>query len=91
MFAELQNDLDRIWKAPARQKPTGMWGLIRARLLSFGMILGIGFLLLVSLVVSAALAALGKLWGAVFGGWEWLLQIVNFVVQLRLSSPRCSR
>ena len=43
--------------------------LLRARLLSFGMILGIGFLLMVSLVVSAALAALGKWWAPVFGGW----------------------
>jgi membrane protein len=60
VFTELQDALDRIWRAPERDRSTGIWGLIRSRLLSFGMILGIGFLLTVSLVFSAALAALGK-------------------------------
>ena len=46
--------------------------LLRARLLSFGMILGIAFLLMVSLVLSAAISALGKWWGGLFGGWETL-------------------
>jgi membrane protein len=50
--------------------------------LSFGMILAIGFLLLVSLVISAGLSALGSWWGDMFGGWEILLQIVNFVVSV---------
>src|SRR5207237_8842231 len=62
VFADLQDDLNRVWKVPAHAKPKGVWGWIRARILSFGMILGIGFLLLVSLVASAALPALGK-WG----------------------------
>ena len=44
------------------------------------MIVSIGFLLLVSLVVSAALAALGKWWGPMFGAWETVLQIVNVIV-----------
>src|SRR5450759_2820347 len=48
VFAELQDALDRIWRAPKRHKG-GIWGLLRARLLSFGMILGVGFLLMVSL------------------------------------------
>jgi membrane protein len=43
------------------------------------MIMGIGFLLMVSLVASAALAALGKWWAPVFGNWEVLAQAVNFV------------
>ena len=42
----------------------GCWTLVRARLLSFGMVLGVGFLLIVSLVASAAVAALGKCCGA---------------------------
>ncbi len=42
--------------------------------------LGLGFLLSVSLVVSAALAALGKWWGVWFEGWNVLLEIFNFVV-----------
>ena len=72
VFGELQNALDRIWRAPARKAAAGLWQLLRARLLSFGMILGIGFLLIVSLVASAALAALGKWWAPVFGGWAVL-------------------
>lgn len=80
VFGELQDALDRIWRAPARDKTGGWWGLLRARLLSFGMILGIGFLLIVSLVLSAAVAALGKWWSGAFGGWEVTAQVVNFLV-----------
>jgi membrane protein len=80
VLAELQSALDRIWRAPAAAQSTGVMGLLRSRLLSFGLILSIGFLLLVSLVVSAGLAALGKWWGPMFGAWETVLQIVNAVV-----------
>ncbi|HEX7438503.1 MAG TPA: YihY/virulence factor BrkB family protein, partial [Caldimonas sp.] len=76
VFGELQDAFDRIWRAPARQT-SGLCGLLRARLLSFGMILGVGFLLIASLVVSAGLAALGKWWAPVFGGWEALAQVVD--------------
>ncbi|HYX65525.1 MAG TPA: YhjD/YihY/BrkB family envelope integrity protein [Burkholderiales bacterium] len=67
VFGELQNALDRIWRAPVRTQTSGLWNLLRTRLLSFGMILGVAFLLMVSLVLSAALAALGKWWGPAFG------------------------
>jgi len=80
VFGELQDALDRIWRAPARDKTGGLWGLLRARLLSFGMILGIAFLLMVSLVLSAITAALGKWWSGAFGSWEVLAQVVNIVV-----------
>jgi membrane protein len=86
VFAELQDDLDRIWRAPDRQKTAGVWGLLRSRLLSFGMILGIGFLLMVSLVASAALSAFGKWWSPLFGGWEVLAQLVNFIVSFGLTT-----
>lgn len=84
VFAELQSSLDRIWQAPARPADSGIWGLVRARLLSFGMILGLGFLLMVSLVLSAALAALENWWDPWFGGWAWLAQLVNFIVSFGL-------
>jgi membrane protein len=77
VFGELQDALDRIWHVPARERQGGPWGLLRARLLSFGMILGIAFLLMVSLVMSAAISALGKWWSSAFGEWELLLQTVN--------------
>jgi membrane protein len=78
VFAELQSDLDRIWRVPAPAKENGIWVLLRTRLLSFGLVLGLGFLLLVSLVISAAIAAFGKWWDGVFEGWEALLQAINF-------------
>ncbi|MCY7316504.1 MAG: YihY/virulence factor BrkB family protein [Rubrivivax sp.] len=62
VFAELQDAMDRIWRAPTRPAGGGLWRLLRTRLLSLGLVLGIGFLLIVSLVASAGLAALGKWW-----------------------------
>jgi len=70
VFAELQDSLDRIWRAPQRPASLGLWGLVRARLLSFGMILGIGFLLIVSLAFSAALHALSRWWDTESPGWS---------------------
>jgi len=84
VFAELQNALDRIWRAPAAQQSSGIWNLLRTRLLSFGLILAVGFLLIASLVLSAALAALGKWWAPVFGGWDVLLQAANFLLSFAL-------
>jgi membrane protein len=78
VFGELQDALDRIWRAPVRAGSSGAWGLIRARLLSFGMILGIGFLLMVSLVASAALAAVRKWWSPAFGDWAAAASIIEF-------------
>jgi membrane protein len=70
VFAELQDAFDRIWRAPPRPGTSGLWNIVRVRLLSFGMILGIGFLLMVSLVFSAGMAALSARWEPLFAGWE---------------------
>jgi membrane protein len=82
VFGELQSALDRIWQSPSAAKTEGLWNLLRTRVLSFGMILAIGFLLLISLVVSAGISALGSWWAPVFGGWEIVLNVVNFVISL---------
>jgi len=78
VFAELQSSLDRIWRAPALPQ-AGVFALIRTRLSSFGMIVALGFLLLVSLVIGAALSALGQ-----WSGWLFstllLLQAANLIV-----------
>jgi membrane protein len=79
-FAELQAALDRIWDVPASKRPSGIWGMIRSRLLSLGLVAAIGFLLMVSLVASAALSALGKWWGGWFGEYRVVLEAVNQVV-----------
>jgi membrane protein len=86
VFTELQDALDRIWRAPARLRVVGVWALLRSRLLSFGMILGIAFLLIVSLVLSASISALGRWWSGAFGNWELLLQIVNALVGFGLTT-----
>ena len=82
VFAELQSALDRIWRAPVRDKSSGLWSVLRTRLFSFGMILGIAFLMMVSLVLGAVMAALGKWWGGMFVGWEVLAQVLNEIFSL---------
>lgn len=77
VFTELQDSLDRIWRVPARVRASGWLALVRTRLLSFGMILAIGFLLTVSLVVGAILALLGKSIEPLFGGWYVVGAAVN--------------
>lgn len=81
LFAELQDALNTIWGVKPKED-RGLMSIIRHRFLSFVALLGTGFLLLVSLVISAALAALGK-W---FEGWlpmpEFVLEIVNILVSL---------
>jgi len=84
VFGELQNALDRIWRAPGRAGSGGVWSLVRARLLSFGMVLGIGFLLILSLVASAAVAALGKFAAPWFGSWVVLAELLNLAVSFAL-------
>jgi membrane protein len=85
VFAELQDSLDRIWRAPVRGT-SGLWNLVRARLLSFGMILGIGFLMIVSLIASAILAALGDWWNPAFGDWTKLAGAFNTAFSLAFVS-----
>ena len=86
VFVELQYALDRIWRAPVRIKSSGLWRVLRSQLLSFGMILCIGFLLMVSLVASAALAALGKWWGPMFAGRELLGNAISFSLDFAMTS-----
>ncbi len=79
MFVELQDALNTIWDI--EQGPDlGIIDFIRKRFLTFAMILGIGFLLLVSLVLSAVLAGISSLTSSLFPGFDFLSQLVNFVV-----------
>ena len=59
VFKALRDSLNRIWGVRGAGR-TGFWATIRQETLTFGMVLGIGFLLLVSLVVSALLTAFGR-------------------------------
>jgi membrane protein len=82
VFSELQSALDRIWRVPVPPRQNSVWKLLRGRVLSFGLILGLGFMMMVSLVVSAALAAFGKWSRGVIPGWENLLQGANLCISL---------
>ena len=85
VFVELQSDLDRIWRVPAAAQPSGIAELLRTRLHSLGLVVSIGFLLLVSLVLSAFLSVLGTWWGSWFGDWATVLQLVNEVVSFGMT------
>jgi membrane protein len=82
VFAELRDDLDRIWHCGA-PKGGSLWSMVRARFLSFGMVVAIGFLLLVSLVVSAALSYLGNLLG---GASELAMQALELAVSIAVAT-----
>jgi membrane protein len=82
VFGELQNALNRIWRVPAQDSERGWIALVRARLLSFGMILAIGFLLMVSLVVSAGLTATERWLEPVFGGWFLVAAMFALIYKL---------
>jgi membrane protein len=86
VFAELQSALDRIWHVPEAQKPKGVWAILRARLLSFGLILCLVFLLMVSLVVSTATAAFGDWASGQFPGWEATMYMLNMVISISFTT-----
>lgn len=85
VFAELQSALDRIWHVPEAEKPSGIWAVLRARLLSFGLILTLAFLLMVSLLVSTVVAAFGGWAGGLLPGAELLLQGVNLLFSMSVT------
>jgi membrane protein len=80
VVVELQNDLNRIWRAPKRDR-SGYTTMIRTRLIAFGLILGFGFLLLVSLVVSVGLAALVQ-HSRMFAQQGLVLHALNMVLSI---------
>jgi membrane protein len=86
VFAELQSALDRIWQVPEKSPSSGLWAVIRARLLSLGFILGLGFLLAVSLVFSAGVAAFGQWARNALPAGELVLQAFNTAISLGVSS-----
>jgi membrane protein len=87
VFGQLQDALNTIWEV--KPKPgRGLWGLLKDRFISFAMVLGTGFLLLVSLMLSAALAVIDKWAAGVLPGPPWIAAaggiIVSFLVTASL-------
>ena len=81
VFGELQDALNKMWNVKPRDEG-GVWTTIKQRFFSFGMVLAVGFLLLVSLAISAALSAFGKFFSGLLPMPEFVLGAVNFVVSL---------
>lgn len=82
VFGELQRALDRVWGTAVRASDSGLWLFLRTRILSFGLILGVGFLLLISLIVSAALAVLGTWLGSFMAEWKIFLFAIDLALSL---------
>jgi membrane protein len=79
VFGQLQDSLNTIWEV--QPKPgRGVWGFLRDRFLSFAMVMGCAFLLLVSLVVSTALSAATKFTEGFGEEFQWVGMLINFVV-----------
>ncbi len=77
VLQQLSSALNKIWGVEADPKRAGWRGFVRKRLLSYAMVLAMGFLLLVSLVVSAALSSMGEWWGSTGEEVAFVWQVIN--------------
>jgi membrane protein len=85
VFGELQGTLNTIWDVDSKPG-RGVWGFVRDRFFSFTLVLGVAFLLLVSLVVSAGLAAVGAYLSHLLPGGAVLWQGLNFLISLGVTT-----
>jgi membrane protein len=81
---ELKSSLDRVWRVPP--KPASFLVTVKERFISLTMILGMAFLLLVSLLFNAALSSLGKRFGDRIPAGEWFWHGVHFAVSFALAA-----
>ncbi|MDZ4770071.1 MAG: YihY/virulence factor BrkB family protein [Chloroflexota bacterium] len=80
VFSNMQGAFDRIWDVKPEQMGQGIRGFLTNNLISLGMVVGVGFLLLLSLVVSTVLSALTAGFNSIVPGADWLLGLGNFAV-----------
>ncbi len=85
VFAELQDALNTVWEVQAKPE-RGLINVIRSRFLSFTMVLGVGFLLIVSLVASAALTALINFFGHLLPGFDSVWHLANFILSFAITT-----
>ena len=81
VFGELQSALNTVWDV-APKPGRGVWGLVKDRFFSFTLVVGVAFLLLVSLIVSAALGWAGQVFASALPGGALLWQVLNFCISL---------
>jgi membrane protein len=86
VFAQLQDALDTIWNVPADQVKGGLWAMLKDRLISFSVVCGLAFLLLVSLVFGAIVSALGGWLDAHLAVGGWGIQAANQVLSFVLTT-----
>lgn len=86
VFSELQGALNTVWKMPGRKPSGGILSVVRERLLSFALVCGTAFLLLVSLVVTAVLAGVNREVTGWLPGMDALAQVVNFLFNFVLTA-----
>jgi membrane protein len=79
VFGQLQDALNTVWGVEPKEG-RGIWGFVKDRFLSFVAVLGTGFLLLVSLILSSVLAALGKWFSGLLPLPQGVLFLLNFVL-----------
>ncbi len=87
VFAQFQKSINFIWEVKADESKSGILSLLKTRLFSFGLIIAIAFILIVSLVISAVLSSLGT-WITNHFSESLLivLQIINFILSLSIIS-----
>lgn len=81
VFQELRSGLNSIWESEA-VVPSGIWGLVKERVLSFGLVLSLGFVLIVSLIISTMLNAISAFFSNLLPVPAPLLEAFNFLVSL---------
>lgn len=83
VFAQFQKSLNIIWEVKADEKKSGIWTLIRVRLFSFGLIVSIAFILIVSLIISTTLSAFGNWLSSHFSeSLLVVLQVLNLILSI---------
>lgn len=81
VFGELQQSLNAIWDIGPKPK-RGLLATVKDKFFSFSMVLGTGFLLLISMVISSVLAAMSNIVMGLMPGWGVITQIINFIISL---------
>ena len=81
VFGELQSALNTVWDVAPRPG-RGIWGLVKDRFFSFSLVVGVAFLLLVSLIVSAGLTWAGQAFEHSLPGGAVVWQVLNFAISL---------
>lgn len=86
IFVALQKSLNIIWEVKSMPNKSGIWRFLKTRLFSFGLILSIAFLMLISLLISSLLSALGNWIEALSESLLVVLKIFNFAFSLAIIS-----